>query len=233
MPLKEKKKKLKKKPYPGFLITVEGLDGSGKSTQMALLRKWFELEGVKVFFTEWNSSSVIKPVTKRGKQQKILTGKTFSLIHATDFADRYERQILPLLRAGYIVLCDRYVFTAYARDSVRGCPPAWLRSIYSFAILPDITFYFRTPLEVALQRILSGRPELKFHEAGMDLDLDDDIEESFKKFQGLLFKEYQKISKEFSFIEIDSTLPPKAQQEQMRTRIAKLLSLKKVKVKKS
>jgi dTMP kinase len=234
MPSKKNKKSKKhnKRPYPGFLIAVEGLDGSGKSTQLALLRKWFELEGVKVFFTEWNSSAVIKPITKRGKQQKILTGTTFSLIHATDFADRYERQILPLLRAGYIVLCDRYVFTAYARDCVRGCNPSWLRSMYSFATLPDVTFYFRTPLEVALQRILSGRPELKFHEAGMDLDLDDDIEESFKKFQGLLFKEYHKLSKEFQFIEIDSTLPPKRQQEVMRSNISKTITLKDFKQKK-
>jgi dTMP kinase len=225
MPAKKTKKK-NQRPYPGFLIAVEGLDGSGKSTQLALLRKWFELEGLKVFFTEWNSSAVIKPVTKRGKQQKILTGVTFSLIHATDFADRYERQILPLLRAGYIVLCDRYVFTAYARDSARGCQPEWLRSIYSFAKIPDVTFYFRTPLDVALQRILSGRPELKYHEAGMDLDLDDDIEESFKKFQGLLFKEYQKISKEFGFLEIDSTLPPKKQQDILRQEISKRIPLK-------
>jgi len=237
MPSKKNKKNKKsnksnKRPYPGFLIAVEGLDGSGKSTQLALLRKWFELEGVKVFFTEWNSSAVLKPITKRGKQQKILTGTTFSLTHATDFADRYERQILPLLRAGYIVLCDRYVFTAYARDCVRGCNPSWLRSMYSFATLPDVTFYFRTPLEVALQRILSGRPELKFHEAGMDLDLDDDIEESFKKFQGLLFKEYHKLSKEFQFIEIDSTLPPKRQQEVMRSNISKTIALKDFKQKK-
>jgi dTMP kinase len=234
MPSKKNKKSNKstKRPYPGFLIAVEGLDGSGKSTQLALLRKWFELEGVKVFFTEWNSSAVLKPITKRGKQQKILTGTTFSLTHATDFADRYERQILPLLRAGYIVLCDRYVFTAYARDCVRGCNPSWLRSMYSFATLPDVTFYFRTPLEVALQRILSGRPELKFHEAGMDLDLDDDIEESFKKFQGLLFKEYHKLSKEFQFIEIDSTLPPKRQQEVMRSNISKTIALKDFKQKK-
>ena len=229
---KKKSKAAKVAKYPGFLIAVEGLDGSGKSTQISLLRKWFELEGLKVFFTEWNSSAVVKPVTKRGKSQKILTGKTFSLIHATDFADRYERQILPLLRAGYIVLCDRYVFTAYARDAVRGCDSNWLRSMYSFAVLPDLTFYFRTPLEVALQRILTGRPELKFHEAGMDLELDEDIEESFKKFQGLLFKEYQKLTKEFDFTVIDSTLPPKNQQDIMRKTISGMIELKKFKKKK-
>ena len=224
---------MKKRPYPGFLIAVEGLDGSGKSTQVSLLKKWLELEGLRVFFTEWNSSSVIKPITKRGKSQKILTGTTFSLIHATDFADRYERQILPLLSAGYIVLCDRYMFTAFARDAVRGCDPEWLRSMYSFAYLPDITFYFKTPLDVALQRILVGRPELKFHEAGMDLNLDDDIEESFKKFQGLLFKEYNKLTSEFNFTVVDSNLPPKRQQEYLRDSILKRIKLSDFRKKKS
>ena len=224
---------MKKRPYPGFLIAVEGLDGSGKSTQVSLLRKWLELEGLRVFFTEWNSSPVVKPITKRGKSQKILTGNTFSLIHATDFADRYERQILPLLSAGYIVLCDRYMFTAFARDAVRGCDPEWLRSIYSFAYLPDITFYFKTPLEVALQRILVGRPELKHHEAGMDLNLDDDIEESFKKFQALIFKEYNKLTSEFNFTVIDSNLPPKRQQEDLRSAILKRIKLSEFKKKKS
>ncbi|NDC39685.1 MAG: thymidylate kinase, partial [Proteobacteria bacterium] len=114
---------------PGRLIAVEGLDGSGKSTQIALLRRWLELEDYKVFFTEWNSSTVVKKVTKKGKEERSLTSTTFSLIHCTDFADRYERQILPLLRAGYLVLADRYVFTAFARDAVRGCDREWLRQL--------------------------------------------------------------------------------------------------------
>ena len=109
--------------FPGRLIAVEGLDGSGKSTQVHLLQKWLEQQGCKVFFSEWNSSALVKSATSRGKKENLLTATTFSLIHATDFADRYERQLLPLLRAGYIVLCDRYAFTAFARDVVRGVPP--------------------------------------------------------------------------------------------------------------
>lgn len=201
---------------PGRLIAVEGLDGSGKSTQMSLLKRWLELEGYKIFFTEWNSSTVVKKATKRGKDEKLLTSTTFSLIHATDFADRYERQILPLLRAGYLVLCDRYIFTAFARDSVRGCDRSWLRKLYGFAPLPDITFFFDVPLSTALKRILDGRPNLKFHEAGMDLELSDDIEESFKIFQGMIYKEYKKIRKEFGFNIIDATLAPERQQQKMR-----------------
>ncbi len=215
--------------YPGFLVAVEGLDGSGKSTQVSLLRKWLELEGLRIFFTEWNSSTVVKSFTKRGKNQRILTPSTFSLIHATDFADRYERQIVPLLKAGYIVLCDRYIFTAFARDAVRGCDREWLRKMYSFARLPDVTFYFNVPLNTALNRILGGRPELKYHEAGMDLELSEDIEESFRKFQGLIYKEYAKLHKEFGFNVIDATLDAKKQQEFLRSKILEKISLSRFK----
>src|SRR5450756_2859567 len=106
--------------FSGRLIAVEGLDGSGKSTQIYLLKRWLEAEGIKVYFSEWNSSELVKSATSKGKKRELLTPTTFSLIHATDFADRYERHLLPLLRAGYIVLCDRYIFTAFARDVVRG-----------------------------------------------------------------------------------------------------------------
>jgi dTMP kinase len=106
---------------PGRLIAVEGLDGSGKSTQIHLLRHWLEQQGIRVFFSEWNSSVLVKSATRKGKKRNLLTPTTFSLIHATDFADRYERQMLPLLRAGYVVMADRYMFTAFARDAVRGC----------------------------------------------------------------------------------------------------------------
>src|SRR5438132_5434097 len=169
--------------FPGRLIAVEGLDGSGKSTQIYLLRRWLELQSLKVFFSEWNSSDLVKSATSKGKKRELLTPTTFCLIHATDFADRYERQLVPLLRAGYIVLCDRYIFTAFARDTVRGCPPKWVRGIYSFAALPDLTFFFKADLEVSLRRILEARPELKYFEAGMDLRLATDPYESFHIFQ--------------------------------------------------
>ena len=145
--------------FRGRLIAVEGIDGSGKSTQIYLLKRWMELQGLKVFFSEWNSSVLVKAATSKGKRRELLSPTTFSLIHATDFADRYERQLLPLLKAGYIVLCDRYIFTAFARDTVRGCPPEWVRGIYDFAALPDMTFFFKAPLETSLGRILEGRPE--------------------------------------------------------------------------
>lgn len=202
---------------PGKLIAVEGLDGSGKSTQIMLLRRWLELESFKVFFTEWNSSTSVKTATRKGKKRKLLTPTTFSLIHATDFADRYERQILPLLRAGYLVLADRYFYTAFARDAVRGCDRTWVRRTYSFARPPDITFFFDAPLETALERILTGRPVLKFHEAGMDMGLSDDPVESFRIFQGMIYREYHRLKPEFKFVTIDATRPPEEQQKLVRS----------------
>src|SRR2546428_873168 len=185
--------------FPGRLIAVEGLDGSGKSTQIYLLKRWLELPGLKIFFSEWNSSDLVKSATSKGKKRELLTPTTFSLIHATDFGDRYERQLVPLLRAGYIVLCDRYIFTAFARDTVRGCPPKWVRGIYSFAALPDLTFFFKADLEVSLRRILEARPELKYFEAGKDLRPSTHPHQSFHIFPGRLLQQNLAMSTAFNF----------------------------------
>src|SRR5664280_2150695 len=211
--------------FPGRLIAVEGLDGSGKSTQIYLLKRWLEAEGVRVYFSEWNSSELVKSATSKGKKRELLTPNTFSLIHATDFADRYERHLLPLLRAGYVVLCDRYIFTAFARDVVRGCPPAWVRGIYNFAALPGLTFFFKADLEVSLNRILDGRPKLKFFEAGMDLRLSGDLYESFRIFQGRILEQYLAMSTEFDFIVIDANRRVEAQQAIVRQLISQRLDL--------
>ena len=205
-----------KTELPGRLIAVEGLDGSGKSTQIHLLKRWFELRGLKVFATEWNSSVIVKRATSKGKKRQLLTPTTFSLIHCTDFADRYERQILPLLKAGYLVLCDRYIYTAFARDAVRGCSRSWLRNLYGFARRPDLTFFFNTPLPVALGRILSGRPQLKYHEAGMDMGLAHDPYESFRIFQERIYQEYLAMQDEFGFVTVDGASTIEEQQALVR-----------------
>jgi dTMP kinase len=210
---------------PGKLIAVEGLDGSGKSTQVHLLHQWLAGLGCKVFFSEWNSSAIVKGATRKGKKKQLLTPTTFSLIHATDFADRYERQILPMLKAGYIVLCDRYSFTAFTRDGVRGCDPEWLRKLYGFAKIPDVTFYFRLPLETALGRILAGRTNLKYFEAGMDLGLSADIQESFRLFQQMVMEYYDRLAEEFHFVIVDATRPIPLQQEIIRNFIADKIDL--------
>src|SRR5271169_2359036 len=202
--------------FPGRLFVVAGIDGSGKSTQLSLLHKWLESKGYGVVFSEWNSSPLVKDTTKLGKKKKLLTAATFSLIHATDFADRTEKSILPLLKAGAVVLCDRYMYTAFARDVARGMDREWVRGLYGFAVKPTVAFYFRIPLETAVGRLLGARDGFKFYEAGMDLGLSDDSEESFRLFQGRIVDEYEKMIPEFGLTVIDATLPVEVQQAQVR-----------------
>ncbi len=214
----------------GRLIVVEGIDGSGKSTQLHLLDKWLRSIGVSVFFTEWNSSDVVKEITSKGKKKALLTPTTFCLLHATDFADRYERNISPLLEAGYFVLADRYIYTAFARDIVRGCNPTWVRKVYSFAIVPDAAFYFRVPPDVGMARILEGRPKLKYYEAGMDLNLSNDEYESYRIFQSRIVDQYESMVKKDGLIVIDGTLDIEKQQEMMRQRVRRLIPAAKPRV---
>ena len=210
--------------FPGHLFVVEGIDGSGKSTQIALLEKWLEAEGYGTFFSEWNSSALVRNVTKRGKKKRMLTPMTFSLIHATDFADRTEQHIVPPLKAGALVLADRYVYTAFARDVARGVNPGWVRNLYQFAVKPTIAFYFRISVEDAMKRIVGGRDAISYYEAGMDLQLSGDIEESFRLFQGAVVEEYDRMVQEFGLVVIDATQPIEEQQRQMRTIVTKTLA---------
>lgn len=210
----------KKHDYPGKLIIVEGIDGSGKSTQIALLKKYLESKGFSVFYTEWNSSDIVKETTREGKKKNILTPTTFSLLHATDFADRLHYQIIPPLKAGMIVLADRYAYTAFARDVVRGVHRQWVRNLYSFSIRPDLSFYFRVPIQVSLERLLSGRAQIKFHEAGMDvMEEGKNIAESFKIFQSKIIDEYEKMVGEYGLTVIDATEDIHDQQEVVRAAV--------------
>ena len=211
----------------GVLIVVEGIDGSGKSTQIHLVDRWLNSKGYDVFFTEWNSSETVREITSKGKKKARLTPMTFSLLHSTDFADRYEKNIYPLLRAGYIVLADRYIYTALARDTVRGCDKSWVRNMYSYARKPDLTFYFRVPIETAVNRIISGRPKLKHYEAGMDLALSKDEHESYRIFQGRIVDEYESMVDDENFIVIDGTLDIEKQQNTVRRHVLKILKSKK------
>jgi dTMP kinase len=201
---------------PGRLIIVEGIDGSGKSTQLDLLRKWLVNQGYLVIFSEWNSSPIVKGITRRGKRQQLLSPMSFSLIHAADFASRTYSQIMPALQAGAIVLADRYVYTAYARDAVRGVNRDWLRRLYSFAVPPTLAFYFDVPLDEAMRRISVGRPELKFYEAGLDLGLCSDPYESFRRFQDLIRQEYECVVDEYGLVRMDATESLIHQQQRMR-----------------
>lgn len=211
-------------PYPGKLIIVEGIDGSGKSTQLLLLQKWLTTKGFNVFFTEWNSSELVRDTTRRGKKNKSLTPTTFSLLHATDFANRLYYDILPPLKAGMVVLADRYAYTAFARDAVRGVSPSWVRKLYGFAVRPDMAFYFTVPIEVAINRLLGGmRAQFKYYEAGMDMGLSQDMTESFRLFQSRILLEYDKIVSEYGLITMDATKEIEEQQNEMRQLVSTAL----------
>ncbi len=209
--------------YSGRLIVVEGIDGSGKSTQLSLLQTFLLSEGYDVSFTEWNSSPLVKDTTRRGKKKNLFTPTTFSLIHATDFADRHERSILPPLQAGLIVLADRWAYTAFARDVVRGCAPEWVRSLYEFATQPDLALYFRVEIDTSVARILGGRVQPKYHEAGMDLGLSTDPFQSFRIFQSKVLEEYEKVSAEFALTVIDGSRSIVEQQREVRKLVKPLL----------
>jgi dTMP kinase len=210
-------------PYPGKLIIVEGIDGSGKSTQLSLLHRWLMSRGYKVFFTEWNSSILVQRSMRRGKKKDLLTPTTFSLLHAVDFADRLAYKIIPPLKAGMIVLADRYVYTAFGRDVARGVHPRWVRAVYSFAPKPDLALYFRVPIEVSLDRILGGRAKLKYHEAGMDVGLSQDPAESFRLFQSRVLDIYDRLIDEFGLQVVDATGDINSQQLLVRRMARRML----------
>jgi dTMP kinase len=211
--------------YPGKLFVVEGIDGSGKTTQLALLAKWLSAAGHPVFVTEWNSSALVKAATKAGKKKNALTPMTFSLLHATDFADRLLYNIIPPLKAGMIVLADRYAYTAFSRDAARGVDRRWVRELYSFAVRPDLAVYFRVPIEVSTDRLLARRVKLKFYEAGMDMGWSTHAVESYRIFQSKVLEEYDRIVDEFELSVIQATGSITDQQRTFRKVVSQHLAI--------
>ena len=216
--------------YPGKLFVVEGIDGSGKTTQLGLLSKWLTAEGHRVFVTEWNSSVLVKAATKTGKKKNALTPMTFSLLHATDFADRLLYKIIPPLKAGMIVLADRYTYTAFARDATRGVDRQWVRELYSFAVKPDLVLYFRVPIDVSLDRLMARRVKLKFYEAGMDLGWSNNPVESFRLFQGKVLDEYDRIVDEYGLEVISAAGSITEQQRLVRSLISRQVATTNVEI---
>lgn len=212
---------LQKHNYPGKLVVVEGVDGSGKSTQLNLLKNWLEDRGQKVIFTEWNSSKLISKTIKEAKRSNSLIPVTFSLLHATDFADRLENIIKPALKAGLTVLADRYCFTAFARDVARGVDKDWVRNLYEFAIKPDAAFYFQVPIEISLERIATRRMP-GFYESGMDIGLSTDPHKSFQIFQSRVIGEYDAMIPEYNLQVMPATKPIHEQQLLFRQRVGQL-----------
>jgi dTMP kinase len=209
--------------YPGRLFVVEGIDGSGKTTQLGLLAKWLAASGRRVFVTEWNSSALVKAATRTGKKKNALTPMTFSLLHATDFADRLIYKIIPPLKAGMIVLADRYAYTAFSRDVARGVDREWVRDLYSFAVRPDLAVYFRVTIDVSIDRLLARRVKLKFYEAGMDMGWSANPIDSFRIFQSKVLEEYDRIVPEHDLAVVDASGSIMEQQRVFRQLISKRL----------
>lgn len=214
----------------GTLICVEGIDGSGKSTQLAILRDWMQSINLDMIYTEWNSSMLISQTTKKAKKKNLLSPRTFSLLHAVDFADRLTQVIKPALKAGFIVLADRYAYTAFARDVARGVDPQWVRNTYDFAVKPDLAIYFQIPVEVSLDRICANR-QPSFYEAGMDLKLSSNPYESYKIFQNRVINEYDKMIDEFGIVKINATDTIHNQQVKFRQLVKEKLAEKGIAIK--
>jgi len=191
---------------PGRLIVLEGTDGVGRSTQVALLHEWLETNGYAVTQTGLARSSLVGPGLTRAKQGHTLGDITLNLFYATDFADRLEKEIIPALRAGFVCLTDRYIYSIIARAIVRGVDYRWLRDLFGFAIVPDAIFYLEADLERLVPRVLSGEG-FDYWESGTDVLRGDDIFENYRVYQAQLLAQFRKIGQEYNFICVDANRP--------------------------
>jgi len=209
--------------YPGKLIAVEGTDGVGRSTQIRLLREWLVVQGYGVIETGWTRSELMQPTIDLAKASNTLNKLTFVLLYATDFADRLEKEIIPALKAGFIVLSDRYIYTALARAGVRGVDRQWIRHLYGFGIAPHLVFYLKIDEKTLIRRVLQSRG-MDYWESGMDLKLGDDIYESFRAYQRALLKEYAALGEDYGFRVLDARRKVDVIQDELRRQIASFLA---------
>ena len=209
--------------YPGKIIAIEGTDGVGRSTQIPLLREWLEVQGYGVIETGWTRSELMQPTIELAKSSNTLNKLTFVLLYATDFADRLEKEIIPALKAGFIVLSDRYIYTAMARAGVRGVDRTWIRNLYGFAIAPHLVFYLKIDEKTLIRRVLQSRG-MDYWESGMDMKLGDDIYESFRAYQRALLKEYASMADEFGFRVLDARRKVDVIQDELRRQIGAFLA---------
>ncbi len=210
----------------GKLVAIEGTDGVGRSTHIESLQEWLEIQGYGVVTTGWTRSNLMSKTIEMAKQGNILDRWSFSLLYATDFADRLEHQVIPALRSGFIVLADRYIYTAFARDFVRSGDRKWIRDVFGFALIPDLVCYLRIDVDTLALRVIESNG-MNYWESGMDLRLGTDLYDSFKKYQGLLIEEFDKMAEEFQFEVIDARKPPDDIQDELRTKIQSMLATEK------
>lgn len=219
-----------KKPhgYDGLLIVIEGTDGSGKSTQVNILSQYVKDKCFGVAVSEWKTSRLISGVINEAKEKNMLNTTTYSLLYAADYADRLENEIIPALKAGFVVLMDRYVYTAYVRDSVRGHDINWVKNLYGYAPKPDLVFYLNVPPQDLIKRLIAKNGALDYFESGRDIGLSTDIYNSFEIYQKRCLDEYKKLIKEYNFIELDGTKPINEIHEKIKDSVSKLLDEKSI-----
>ena len=208
--------------YEGLLIVIEGTDGSGKSTQISKLKRWIEDQSYGAMVSEWKTSKFIADAINDAKDKNLLNATTFSLLYAADFADRLEQVIIPALKAGFVVILDRYIYTAYVRDSVRGHDIEWVKNLYDYAPTPDLVFYLKLPVHKLLKRMI-GTGGLDFFESGRDIGISTDIYNSFEIYQTRCLQEYEKLEEEYNFITLDGTLSRSTIHNQIKEKIHEVL----------
>lgn len=209
---------IKSEDYPGVLISIEGTDSVGRTTQVDMLREWLEVQGYGVVFTGWTRSQLVGQTITEAKEVRALNRYTYSLLYAADFADRLEKEMLPALRSGFVVLADRYIYTAFARDIVRGADPQWVRDLFGFAPVPHLVIYLKIDVATLIRRAIPRGP-LDYFESGMDMSLGDDWYDSFKKYQTLCIREYNKMADEFGFFTVNARLSPEEIQKRIRAKV--------------
>jgi dTMP kinase len=214
---------LKVGPLRGSLIVIEGTDSVGRSTQIEQIIPWLELQGFAVSNTGWTRSSLLSRTINDAKAGHALTVSTFSLLYAADFADRLENNVIPALRAGFIVIADRYMYTAFARNAAMGADRQWTRDLFGCALIPDLVLYLKIDTEHLIPRVLEGKG-MDYWESGMHLALGSDIFDSFVRYQSRLIREYNRLAREFGFVTVDARRPIEHIQGELRRHISTYLA---------
>jgi dTMP kinase len=211
-------------PYSGKLIVIEGTDGVGRSTHIALLRAWLESRGHAVLDTGMTRSVLAGRGIKEAKAGHTLGRRAMHLFYATDFADRLENQMLPALRAGFVVLTDRYIYSAIARAVERGADPSWMRAVYGIALVPDVVFYLRiNSVEELVARVLSSGREFDYWESGMDMYLGEDFYDSFIEYQKRMLQEFDEMKDEYGFRVVNASQTVRRVAADLRRAVARIV----------
>ncbi len=202
----------------GKLIAIEGTDGVGRSTQIELLKDWIELKGHAVLETGWSRSNLMSQAIQSAKMGNTVDRLTFSLLYATDFADRLENQILPALEAGFIVLADRYIYTAFARDWMREGDRKWIVDVFGYAVVPDLVCYLGIDIDTLIPRVIESGG-MNYWESGADLHLGEDLYDNFRKYQTRMIREFEAMADEYHFEKIDARKSVDEIQQQLREKV--------------